>query len=997
MGDRLRVLILEDQASDAELVADALRQSGLKFDWTRVDSKPDYLAALEEKPDIVLADFRVPGFGALDALEASREQGSDVPVIVISGSLGDELAAECIKCGASDYLLKDRLSRLGPAVTQALERRRLRKEAQQAERALRESEIKYRELIEQASDGIFVTDRKGNYLLVNVRFCEMLGYGEGELLRLNAVDTYPEEERERVALRFADLGDIKTRVFERIMRRKDGTSFPAEVSVKFIGNDRHQGIARDVTERKEAQKALAASEAGLRRAQHMAKLAQVTTRPDGSFESWSDTLPPLVGLKPAEMPRSTREWLDLLHRDDRAMFREKAIEAGVNGARADVEYRLRRADGAWIYVRQVMEPLQGQVGPDGGQHWFNTIQDVTEQKQAEEKIQRLNRVFAVLSGINTLIVRVRDRQELFDGACRIAVEDGNFGMAWIGEFDRTTLDVTPVAWQGMDESAVSMKASARGDIPEGQGMVGRAIRGKKPVITNDISADPGAGGSRREEALRKGFQSIIAMPLMMEGDVAATLTLFAKERNFFSEDELKLLTELAGDISFALDHIEKSNRLDYLAYYDATTGIANRQLLLERVDQRIRIAAEQKSRLALAILDVERFKSINDALGRHAGDQLLKILAGRFVKFHGDADRIGRVLGDQFGILIPNVLSEDDVARRVDRELNECVGVPVRLGDSELRISARVGIALYPENGADASTLFRNAEAALKRAKAAGELYLFYTQNMTERVGENLALENKLRKALENEEFVLHYQPKVDTVTRRIESVEALIRWKSPELGLVPPMQFIPLLEETRLILEVGAWALRRASLDYRRWSEQGLNARIAVNVSSIQLRQRDFVESVRNALGGESSGIDLEITESLIMEDIQAGTEKLEAVRQLGVNIAIDDFGTGYSSLAYLAKLPVQELKIDRSFIITMLKDPAVMTLVSTVISMSHSLGLKVVAEGVDAEDQAKELRRLGCDLMQGYLFSKPVDFDAITALLRKRELATGRSRPPA
>src|SRR4029077_3847454 len=197
----------------------------------------------------------------------------------------------------------------------------------------------------------------------------------------------------------------------------------------------------------------------------------------------------------------------------------------------------------------------------------------TERKLAENRILSLNRVYAVLSGINTLIVRVRDRQELFDEACRIAVEDGNFGMAWIGEFDRTTLEVTPVAWKGMGEGAALRKASARADIPEGQGMVGRAIRGKRPVITHDISADPGAGGPRREEALQRGLHSIIAMPLMVDGEVVATLTLFARERNFFSEEELKLLTELAGDISFALDHIEKADRLDYLAYYDATIGI----------------------------------------------------------------------------------------------------------------------------------------------------------------------------------------------------------------------------------------------------------------------------------------------------------------------------------------------------------------------------------------------------------------------------------------
>jgi len=506
------------------------------------------------------------------------------------------------------------------------------------------------------------------------------------------------------------------------------------------------------------------------------------------------------------------------------------------------------------------------------------------------------------------------------------------------------------------------------------------------VVSGDIQNDPRS--IMREACRERGIHSVAFLPLLIGGEAVGVLGLYAGEPGFFDAEEMKLLDELAGDISFALDHIEKSNRLDYLAYYDAGTGIANRQLLLERLDQRIRIAAEQKARLALAILDVERFKNINDTFGRQAGDQLLKALADRFVKFHGEPDRVGRVLGDQFGIIIPEVRSDDEVARRVERKLKECVGVPVPLGESELRISARVGVALYPEDGADADALFRNAEAALKRAKATGERYLFYTQQMTERVGEKLALENQLRQALEKEQFVLHYQPKVDTATRRIEGVEALIRWKSPDRGLVPPMQFIPLLEETGLILEVGAWALRRAALDHKRWSELGLNApRIAVNVSAIQLRQRDFVESVRNALGGGSTGIDLEITESLIMEDLQASTKKLEAVRLLGANIAMDDFGTGYSSLAYLAKLPVQELKIDRSFIITMLENPHAMTLVSTIISMAHSLKLKVVAEGVETEDQAKELERLGCDQMQGYLFSKPVDFDKITVLLGKRE----------
>jgi EAL domain-containing protein (putative c-di-GMP-specific phosphodiesterase class I) len=302
---------------------------------------------------------------------------------------------------------------------------------------------------------------------------------------------------------------------------------------------------------------------------------------------------------------------------------------------------------------------------------------------------------------------------------------------------------------------------------------------------------------------------------------------------------------------------------------------------------------------------------------------------------------------------------------------------------------------VFPGDGTDAEALLKNAEAALQRAKATGERYLFYTQQMTERVAGHLTLENKLRHALENNEFVLHYQPKVDVETRRIVGVEALMRWQSPDLGLVPPLRFIPILEETGMILEVGAWALRRAVLDHQRWLEQGLMApRIAVNVSAIQMGQRDFVEMVREAvrLGAEPPGIDIEITESLIMEDVAGTSDKLKILRDLGMSIAIDDFGTGYSSLGYLAKLPVHSLKIDRSFISGMTDDADTMTLVSTIISLAHSLRLIVVAEGVETEDQAKLLRLLRCDEMQGYLISRPVPEGELRALLPDLAVVLGR-----
>jgi len=733
-----------------------------------------------------------------------------------------------------------------------------------------------------------------------------------------------------------------------------------------------------------ARERLQEREAGLRRAQLMAKLAHVITGPDGSFESWSDTLPALIGTQLLSMPRSTRKWLDIVHPEDREALRAKSIEAGATGRRVDIEYRLRREGAEWIHVRQVIEPLGGQPDPGSAERWFCTLQDITDQKRAEERIKRLNRVYAMLSGINTLIVRVRQREELYREACRMAVEAGQFRMAWIGVVDQQSGLVKPVASAGeVGDFFESAPLAVIENKPGGHGLAGRAIRGKKPMLSNDIRNDPQR--LMRKELDERGINSLAVIPLIVGDEAIGVLALYAAEVDVFDNEEMRLLLELAGDISFALGHIEKAEKLEYLAYYDPLTGLANRSLFLERLQQKVIAAGSSQRKLAVSIVDIERFKAINDAYGRQAGDELLRQLADRIKSAGPDPTRVARIGPDHFAI-VSDVENEDDVGRLTEQRLATCLGPAFRLDGRELRLSARVGIAMYPGDGGHAEALFANAEAALKKAKATGERYLFFAPAMTERIHENLSLENKLREALDKEEFVLHYQPKVDVENRGIVGVEALIRWQSPELGLVPPMKFIPLLEETGLILQVGSWALRRAALDHRAWAERGLKPpRVAVNVSPIQLRQRDFVRDVEHAImkGIAPAGIDLEITESLIMQDIHATIEKLILLRKLGVQVAIDDFGTGYSSLSYLAKLPVQTLKIDRSFVIAMLEDPNTTTLVHTMITLAHSFQLKVVAEGVESEDQANMLRLLGCDQMQGYLFSKPVPVEALIALL--------------
>jgi diguanylate cyclase (GGDEF)-like protein len=620
-------------------------------------------------------------------------------------------------------------------------------------------------------------------------------------------------------------------------------------------------------------------------------------------------------------------------------------------------------------------------------------EEIAERKRAEQKVKRLNRIHAVLSGINTTIVRIHDRQELFAEACRIAVEHGQFRMAWIGWLNTPGEDVTLLAKAGFEEGYLDkINLTTKDDEPEAYVLVARALREKTPMVCNDIGTDPQMA-RWREEALQRGYRSLVVFPLVVGDKVVGLLALYAPEKDFFDAEEMRLLAEIAGDISFALDHIEKEERLNYLAYYDVTTGLPNRALFHDRLNQHLLAASENNSTVALLGVDLEQFRVINDTLGRQAGDVLLKQVAERLRGAGLDANHLAHTGAGCFAVVLDNLQKEADVAHILESRINDSLRRPFVVEGTELRLSAKAGIALFPADGADADSLLRNAAAALEKAKLSGDKYLFYTPEINARVAENLSLENKLRQAVEKEQFVLHYQPKVELEKRAMVGVEALIRWQSPELGLVPPLRFIPLLEETGMILEVGAWALRRAVLDHRHWMEMGLAApRIAVNVSMIQLRQREFINVLRAAIGegGSASGIDLEITESLIMDNVQDNITKLQTIRDMGIAIAIDDFGTGYSSLAYLAKLPVQTLKIDRAFIIAMLKDPNAMLLVQTMISLAHSLGLKVVAEGVDEEEQATMLRLLRCDEMQGYLFSKPLPFDALTTLLKKAENET-------
>lgn len=676
-------------------------------------------------------------------------------------------------------------------------------------------------------------------------------------------------------------------------------------------------------------------------------------------------------------------WADAIHPDDRERMRaESRWDTGGSSANDIFEYRIVRPDGTvrWIFARTFQIPGENGIPA----RFIGVATDITQRKQAEARVEHLNRVYAMLSGVTSLIVRVTDRDELFKEACRLAVESGGFKSAWCGWNDDTG-KVTPIAWAGDAPNLVQRVWPEIASQSHADTVFTAAAHLQKPVICTDLGVTV-TGVLDLQAMIERGHRALVVLPLVIADKSVGCLTLATDELEFFDDDEMRLLTELAGDISFALDHIEKAERLNYLAYYDAVTGLANPTFFHERLAQYVSTAQRGNSKLALIIAEPQRFESINNTFGRQVGDRVLRQIAERFTRCVGNANAVGRMSTNHFAAVIENVRHEGDVARTVEDWWKGWLDSPFVVDGQEVRLSATAGIAMFPNDGSDATALSRNAEVALKNAKSTGKKHLFYTRGLSEGIAERLSLEIKLNHALEHEEFVLHYQPKVDVITRRLTGVEALLRWQSPEGELVPPMKFIPVLEETGMIAQVGMWVLRQACMDRSRWLERGLNApRVAVNVSTVQLRREDFIRTTSNILkmsGGEA-GIDIEVTETLIMDDIVDSINKLTTLRDMGVRVAIDDFGTGYSSLAYLARLPVEELKIDRSFVSAMLDDPSAMTLVSTIISLAHALKLEVVAEGVETEDQAKTLHLLRCDQMQGYLISKPLSFDDMTAYM--------------
>ena len=421
-----------------------------------------------------------------------------------------------------------------------------------------------------------------------------------------------------------------------------------------------------------------------------------------------------------------------------------------------------------------------------------------------------------------------------------------------------------------------------------------------------------------------------------------------------------------------------SLQMTYSAQHDVVTNLPNRLLLNDRISQSIALARRQSRPVAVIFLDLDRFKYINDSLGHATGDTLLQSVSRRLLAGVRGSDTVSRQGGDEFVILLSEITRAEDAATSA-RKILRALSAPHNIGGHDLHIDGSIGISIYPEDGEDAGTLIKNADTAMYHAKEKGRNnFQFFKAEMNLRAVERQSLESNLRRALEREEFLLHYQPKVDLDTGEITGVEALIRWQQPDRGLVPPAQFVPIAEDCGLIVHIGRWAMREACRQARSWQDAGLPPlSIAVNVSAVEFRDKGFVEGVRTILrdtGLEARYLELELTEGVLMEDAESTASVLQELKTMGVRLAVDDFGTGYSSLSYLRQFPIDVLKIDQSFVRQISADPDDSKIVSAIINMGKSLNHVVVAEGIETPEQRVYLQTLHCGQGQGYLFSRPV-----------------------
>lgn len=842
-----------------------------------------------------------------------------------------------------------------------------------------------RATLESTADGVLVVDNLGKIATYNQKFLEMwripphvLSSGNDEEVLHFVLDQLeePDRFRERVRELYSepDLESFDTiefkdgRVFERYSR-------PQFVEGQTVGR---VWSFRDVTEHRRAEEQLRESEERFRLiAENVGDLvALIDTEGRRIYNSPSYR----TVFRNDEIQPGSDSFKEI-HPDDRerikAIFRE-TVATGI-GRRA--EFRFLLGDGGLRYIES-----EGRVIRDPAGKVSKVVlvsRDISERKRSEQRERMEHAVTRVLAESETLAQAL---PKIIQTICETLNWD--CGARWSMDERRKAICCVE-QWHIPSEAVMEFMAEVRKMAlqPTHVGLVRQVWVSGAPKWIPDVGNEEGF--QRAQLAAKAGLHGAFAFPILAGNVTLGVVEFFSREIRAPDPSLLQMVRVIGSQIGQFMARKQAEENLLYVATHDTLTGLPNRYMFNQRFAHALNNAQRYGKSMALLFLDMDRFKLVNDTLGHPFGDRLLVEVAGRLRLCLRESDTVARFGGDEFVALIEEFNSPADVVS-VAQKILHALRWPYLLEGETCHLTASIGISIYPNDGSDMSTLLRNADIAIYRAKEQGKNnYVFYSEDMNDHLSERIALESKLQSALDRNEFVLHYEPKVDILTGRITGMEALIRWQHPERGLIPPTEFIGLAESSGLIVPIGAWVLRTACMH-----NQALQSRaqapltVSVNLSARQFEDKHLLREIERALKESAlkpGNLELEITESMVMRDTQGSKKILDAIKSMGIRLAIDDFGTGYSSLVSIKRFPFDCIKIDRSFIKDIPQDPDDVAITQAIIAMAHSLRLKVIAEGVETREQLDFLAEHGCHEFQGYYFRKPQPADDFSKLLRE------------